>query len=318
MSNSPFVSIIVNCFNGEEFLKQALDSIYSQTYNNWEIIFFDNCSKDSSSVIANGYDNRLKYFYSDVNLTLGEARRQAVELASGDWVAFLDVDDIWFNNKLEDQVDFISKNEDANLIYASVIEFFSDGREIPVSKKKSRKVDFTYLLENFDINMVTPLIDKKFLLKNDLNFDGDIEASEEYNLFMRVSAIGNVYFQNRVLGKYRLSESSLTNQKIDKWYKERIKTLEQCISDSPGLLASNASGFLSAIGKGLYYQARHDYKVGNLISARKKIRHLAFSNIKYIFLYFLSLSSLLWNLSHGRWVKGKLTSIFKFFLFSKN
>ena len=57
------VSVIINCFNGDEYLRQAIESVYSQTYQNWEIIW-DNCSNDNSSSIANSFDNRLKYFLS--------------------------------------------------------------------------------------------------------------------------------------------------------------------------------------------------------------------------------------------------------------
>ena len=58
----PLISVIINCFNGEEYLREAIDSVYSQTYKNWEIVFWDNASTDSSSSIAKTYDSRLNYF----------------------------------------------------------------------------------------------------------------------------------------------------------------------------------------------------------------------------------------------------------------
>ena len=74
--SQPLVSIVINCYNGEEFLKSAIDSIYSQTYTNWEIIFWDNCSTDRSSEIALSYDKRLRYFKSttDVPIPIYEAK----------------------------------------------------------------------------------------------------------------------------------------------------------------------------------------------------------------------------------------------------
>ena len=65
----------MNCFNGERYLREAIDSVYLQTYKNWEIIFWDNASTDKSSRIANSYDKKLKYYRSDKNTKLGEASR---------------------------------------------------------------------------------------------------------------------------------------------------------------------------------------------------------------------------------------------------
>ena len=64
MSEQPLVSIIMNCFNGERYLREAIDSIYAQTYSNWEVIFWDNASIDSSYKIASSYDSKIKLFKS--------------------------------------------------------------------------------------------------------------------------------------------------------------------------------------------------------------------------------------------------------------
>ena len=101
--SSPLVSVVMNCYNGEKFLKEALDSVYSQTYQNWEIIFWDNCSTDNSRCIAGSFDLRLKYYKSSEIINLGAARKSAVEKCSGVFIAFLDVDDKWFSKKLEIQ-----------------------------------------------------------------------------------------------------------------------------------------------------------------------------------------------------------------------
>ena len=88
--DKPLVSIIVNCYNGEKYLDQCLKSIFSQTYKNWEVIFWDNNSNDNSCKIFNSYnDNRLKYYKSKVNVSLGQARAWAVEKCAGKFISFL-------------------------------------------------------------------------------------------------------------------------------------------------------------------------------------------------------------------------------------
>ena len=87
-NSQPLISIIMNCYNGERFLKSAIDSVFSQTYSNWEIIFWDNASTDSSAKIANSFDERIKYFFNDKKTPLGEARVFAVKKASGKYLLF--------------------------------------------------------------------------------------------------------------------------------------------------------------------------------------------------------------------------------------
>ena len=80
--------------NGEKYLKQALLSIFNQTYQNWEIIFIDNCSNDKSSIIAKSFDSKkINYFFLEKKVTLYEARNYALTKCKGEFVSFLDVDD---------------------------------------------------------------------------------------------------------------------------------------------------------------------------------------------------------------------------------
>lgn len=92
-------SVIINCFNGEKFLKQAIESVYSQTYLDWEIILWDNASTDKTAQIATSYDQKLRYFRSEETLPLGAARNRAISQAKGEYLAFLDADDYWYEKK---------------------------------------------------------------------------------------------------------------------------------------------------------------------------------------------------------------------------
>ena len=90
------ISIIVNCYNGEKYLKDTIQSVLNQKYQNWEMIFWDNQSNDNSKKIINKYnDNRIKYFYSNKKLPLYAARNEAIKKSSGELIAFLDTDDWW-------------------------------------------------------------------------------------------------------------------------------------------------------------------------------------------------------------------------------
>ena len=95
-NNEPLVSVIMNCYNGQKYLEESIESVLSQTYKNWELIFWDNQSADKSAEIFKLYkDKRLKYFLSKEHTTLYKARNLAIEKSSGDFIAFLDTDDLW-------------------------------------------------------------------------------------------------------------------------------------------------------------------------------------------------------------------------------
>ena len=89
------VTVIINCWNGEEFLREAMNSVVAQTYSNWEIVFWDNASTDKSCErVALSYGNKVRYFRSERKLSLGEVRNQAFSKVKGEFITILDADDI--------------------------------------------------------------------------------------------------------------------------------------------------------------------------------------------------------------------------------
>ena len=133
MLEEPRVSIIMNCYNGEKYLREAIDSVYAQSYKNWEIIFWDNASTDSTSQIAQSYDSRLKYFRSEINTHLGPARNMALEKAKATYIAFLDSDDIYLPFTLKRQVELM-ESADYGLVYAETLVIDENGKKIKRQK----------------------------------------------------------------------------------------------------------------------------------------------------------------------------------------
>jgi glycosyltransferase involved in cell wall biosynthesis len=100
MNDAPLVSVIMNCYNSDRYLKEAIQSVIDQTYQNWEIVFWDNRSTDQSAIIVTSFnDSRIKYFLADEHTGLGKARNAALAKSTGEYVSFLDCDDIWFSDK---------------------------------------------------------------------------------------------------------------------------------------------------------------------------------------------------------------------------
>ena len=124
------VSVIVNCHNGEKYLKRCINSVINQTYKKFEIIFWDNCSTDKSlEIIKNFKDSRIKVFSSKIYKKLYSARNLAIKKAKGDIITFLDTDDLWEKNKLLNQYKTLIKKNNFTMIYSNYYKFYQ-------SKKK--------------------------------------------------------------------------------------------------------------------------------------------------------------------------------------
>lgn len=118
----------MNVRNGAATLPEAIESVLAQTLADWELIIWDDCSTDTSAeVVARYRDPRIRYFLSPDDATLGQARRDAMQQASGEWLAFLDQDDVWLPHKL--QMQLALAEEDVGLIYGRTIRFYPSGRE---------------------------------------------------------------------------------------------------------------------------------------------------------------------------------------------
>jgi teichuronic acid biosynthesis glycosyltransferase TuaG len=109
----PLVSIITPTYNSEKFIRATIVSVLSQTYPNWEMIIVDDCSSDSTQSIIQEYtteDSRISFYQLQKNSGAGIARNQAVDLAKGRYIAFLDSDDLWKPEKLQKQIEFLILN----------------------------------------------------------------------------------------------------------------------------------------------------------------------------------------------------------------
>jgi len=113
------VSIITPCYNSERFIQETYQSIFNQTYKNWEWIIVDDCSKDSSVKIINCFnDERVKLFIQDSNQGAAVARNKALDIAKGKYITFIDSDDLWLPNFLEVTINYLESNNE-NLVYTS-------------------------------------------------------------------------------------------------------------------------------------------------------------------------------------------------------
>ena len=110
------VSIIMPSWNTGRFIAESIESVINQTYANWELLIVDDCSTDNTNEVVRKFnDDRIKFFKNEKNSGAAITRNRALREANGEWIAFLDSDDLWLPKKLEHQILFMKKH---NLIFS--------------------------------------------------------------------------------------------------------------------------------------------------------------------------------------------------------
>ena len=212
-NNKPLVSIIMNCFNGEKYLKDAVDSVISQTYKNWEIIFWDNQSNDKSAKIFKNYkDERLKYYCAPSHIEiLYKARNYALKKANGEFIAFLDVDDWWLPEKLKKQIPLFN-DSDVGLVYGNVWLFFEKKNKKKIYKKRNLPTGkiLNELLNDYVIGSPTYVIRKKSLESLKYCFNNDFHIIGDFDINIRLSAKWKVQCVQSAVAFGRVHDKNLS------------------------------------------------------------------------------------------------------------
>lgn len=227
---SPTISVIMNCLNGAKYLREAVDSIYAQTYKDWEIIFWDNASEDNSAEIAKSYDEKVRYFRSKETVSLGKARNWAIEKSKGKYIAFLDCDDIWLQTKLEKQIPILEKKPKVGLVFSDSIFFNDKGKvqQLYKWKKPPRGQVFKELLKGYFLSLDTVIVKKEALDSLSEWFDNRFNMIEEAELFLRMAYQGWEFdYIDEPLSKWRMYPESWSFSKKYLYPKEKELMIEK-------------------------------------------------------------------------------------------
>ena len=217
------VSIIMNCYNGEEFLKYSIESVINQTYKNFELIFYDNCSTDKSREIFHKYrllDKRLKYYKSSKKENLGLARYNAFKKVKGTFFLFLDTDDLMLPDKINSQIkSFVNKKIGA--VYTNSL-FFSKNFRKPlyrISQPKERS--FYNLIEKYDISLDTVIFNTKLVKKLKNPLDKRFNLIHDLDLIIRLSRFYRIRYLSKILSNWRVHTSSTSSNSYLRFAKEK-------------------------------------------------------------------------------------------------
>jgi len=228
MNNAPLVSILMNCFNGERYLRESIDSIFSQTYQNWELVFWDNQSTDKSKAIFDSYqDSRLKYYYAPEHTDLGGGRANAFKYLSGDYIAVLDTDDLWLSSKLEKQIQLFADPDVGVAISDTLFFNETDERALYDGHYPPEGNVFRELLTGYFVSLETLMLRKSVVDRLDYGFDADFSFIADFDLVLRSAQISKLAIYKEVLAKWRVHEESDSWQSSVSFSEERERWVEK-------------------------------------------------------------------------------------------
>ena len=278
----PKVSVIMNCLNCAKYLREAIDSIYAQTYKDWEIIFWDNASTDDSAVIAGNYDGRLRYFRDEEVVPLGKSRNLAMEKAGGEYIAFLDCDDKWMPEKLERQIPLFERNPLVGMVFSDAFDFFQyDGSSarhfLRHGFNPKRGKIFAHLLNEYSISMPTVVLRAKALYSQPEWFDERFHICTDYDLFLRIAYDWECDYVDEPLAVYRIHNASITERLHQNISKERALTIEKFYRLYPDI----DSHYKKEIAKNkriiAFQQGKSFWREGKIADARESFKKHLYS-----------------------------------------
>jgi len=274
----------MNCYNGEKYLREALDSVYQQTFQDWEIVFWDNASTDSSASIAQSYDARVRYARSPVNEPLGAARAAALRCVRGRCIGFLDTDDVYLPHTIETQLEAL-QGGGYGMVYggAIVIDQFGKRRAVRTPRHRSGDI-FGRLLQRYDITMASALVDASAVRELQLSFRPDFWYGPDYHFFMTIASTYPVGVIPRPIVKYRQSPGSLSHSTRHLVSKEAGATLEELEHRMPERMRAFVRERQSARDRLVFYDAVGHLTRGDRTAARTALRSIAAAQWQYRFL----------------------------------
>lgn len=270
---NPKVSVIVNCFNGNAFIEKCLLSILNQSYSNYEIILFDNNSDDDSIKLAKKFKSKkIRIFKSKKKIKLYDARNRAISKSRGKFIAFLDVDDVWYSKKIQKQIEKINA-ENSDVCYTNY--WLINKRKKVFSQSKLPSKNMTYeILNKYPICISTVLIKKDIFYKVK-KFDKKYEIIGDFDFFYRISKKYKFSVLQEPLVKYLVHQNSTSIKKLNLRISEMNKWLNK------NKYEKNLTQFDKIHQKNLYFKSAYFLINRRYLDFFNSLRNIKSINIKF-------------------------------------
>ncbi len=220
------VSVIIPVYNAQSMVTEAIDSVLSQTYQDFEIIVIDDGSTDNTSEVLAPYKNRIRYYYQE-NTGVAGARNKGIEKSRGKYIAFLDQDDIWLPEKLAYQAAYLNANTDAAMVYSRYWREYKNFEEKKLRPKKKYLEEghiYSNVLFRYIIWIGTIMVRRSCFEEIGV-FDTSLVPAEDKEMILRIAKDYTIGFIEEPLAVHRIRQESLARSDKQKNLVAREKVL---------------------------------------------------------------------------------------------
>lgn len=207
--NYGLVSIVMPNYNGSKYLEETIRSVIAQTYQNWELLFVDDCSSDNSLELVRAFDDeRIRIFQNEKNSGAAVSRNLALKKAKGRWIAFLDSDDLWLPDKLAEQLSFMVSN-DCHFSYTPYSQIDESGKPLNVEVTGPRRVNKRKMYRYDYVGCLTVIYDREYV--GLVQVEPSLLSRNDYAIWLDVCEHCDCYLFNKNLAWYRIRKNSLSH-----------------------------------------------------------------------------------------------------------
>ena len=206
------VSVVIPSYNGEKFICQTIDSVFAQTFKDFEVLVIDDGSTDKTKEVLSKYGDSIRYLYKQ-NGGVSSARNYGIEQAKGKYIAFLDADDLWMPEKLEKQVSLLEKNEKVGLCFVATEKIDENLQSVGYIEAKAYKDYCETLLLNLNIvsgSCSSAVVRREVALKTN-GFDSQFSTYADWEYWLRLSLLTEFAPIPEYLVKYRVVAGSMSS-----------------------------------------------------------------------------------------------------------
>ena len=213
------ISVILTSYNYEQYIKEVIESVLNQTFKDFELIIVDDCSTDNSAEIIKQFnDSRIKFIQNDKNYGLKYSVQKALDIAHGEWIAFLESDDLWVSNTLETRIKYIEQYPEIGIIFNDVEEFgdeewlkavennFIRTRKILNRLKFPKNIFYNINVHNLIMTFSSVMIKREFF--ENLNFNTPIDALLDWWIYIHIAYNTKAFYIKEKLTKWRQHRES--------------------------------------------------------------------------------------------------------------
>lgn len=230
--DKPLVSVFIPVYNSEDYIKDALNSIVTQTYTNLEIIIVDDCSTDQSIEIINSFqDSRIRLIRNEENKGIPYNRNLGLNESKGKYMAIMDADDIAMPNRIEEQVAFMEKHQDIDAIGTYYEMFGSKVSRTFKPKYISPEEIKVQLLFFSQIGNPTAMVRLETIKKHQITYNPEYFVAQDYDMWVQISKVGKLHILPDVLLKYRTGHSNITKKSQEEKAVKRKKIIDSIHKD---------------------------------------------------------------------------------------